>query len=374
MGGGVIAGSYTLLGGAPGIGKSTLLLQVAEGLAKQKQKVFYISAEENINQTGLRAKRLALQNEDRIFIVHESSLNRIIQHVETIKPQVLIVDSIQTLFLQEVGSAPGTVSQVRECASQLMHLAKNTNTSVFLIGHVTKEGDLAGPRVLEHMVDTVLSFEGDDLYHWRLLRVLKNRFGPTNEMAVFEMSSSGLKDILNPSGFFISNKEERPSIGSCVFAGVEGSRPLLCELQALALPSYMAMPRRTAIGLDIYRLHLVLAVLDRYLHAGLQKCDVFVNVLGGLKLSDPGADLALAKVLLSSKKQEALPKDSCFFGEISLTGELIPPGFVEERVKEAIKLQLSNIYLPKRAQKKTAGFSKKEGVNFHWISSVKDLA
>ena len=372
LGGGLVPGSYILVGGAPGIGKSTLLLQMAEGLSQKGLKVFYVSAEESLEQTGLRAKRLLLKDQNNIFILNETSLENIFHHIENIKPDVLIVDSIQTVQLSELSSAPGTVSQVRECAGQLMNFAKNTSTSVFVIGHITKDGQLAGPRLLEHMVDTVLSFDGDPHYQFRLLRALKNRFGAINEIGVFKMSSQGLQEVSNPSEFFLEERKE-DLIGSVVFTAMEGSRPLLCEIQALSLRSYLSIPRRTAIGLDINRLHMITAVLDRYLKTGLFQCDIFLNLVGGLKITEPGADLAVAKALISAKKQQPVDKLSCFFGEIGLTGEIRACTFSEERIKEAQKLGFKNIYLPVGNRKHLRKNKIIEEVQLHWIQSIKDL-
>lgn len=372
LGGGLVFGSYILLGGSPGIGKSTLLLQMAEGLAQQDLKVFYISAEESLEQTSLRADRLKIKNKNNIFIFNETSIENIFHHTANIKPNILIIDSIQTVRLSEIPSSPGTVSQVRECAGQLMSFAKNTNTSVFVIGHITKEGQLAGPRLLEHMVDTVLSFEGDPHYQFRLLRALKNRFGPINEIGVFQMSSQGLQEVSNPSEFFLEERK-KDLVGSVVFTAMEGSRPLLCEIQALSLRSYLSIPRRTAIGLDINRLHMITAVLDRYLKTGLSQCDIFLNLVGGLKITEPAADLAIAKALISAKKQEPVDKLSCFFGEIGLTGEIRACTFSEERIKEAQKLGFKNIYLPasnkKHLNKKNIG----KDTQLTWVQSIKDL-
>ena len=372
LGGGLVSGSYILLGGAPGIGKSTLLLQMAQGLSQQKLKVFYVSAEENPEQTSLRAKRLNLKAQNNIFILSEISLEKIFHHVKNIKPKVLIVDSIQTVHLSDLGSAPGTISQVRECAGQLMNFAKNTNTTVFIIGHITKEGQLAGPRLLEHTVDTVLSFDGDPHYQFRLLRTLKNRFGAVNEIGVFQMSSKGLQEVSNPSEFFLEEKKE-DLIGSVVFTAMEGSRPLLCEIQALCVRSYLSIPRRTAIGLDINRLYKISAVLDRYVNIGLHQYDIFLNLAGGLKITEPAADLAIAKALISSKKQEPVDKDSCFFGEIDLTGKIRACSFSENRIKEAQRLGFKHIYLPEGNKKHLRENKTTENRRLHWVQSIKDL-
>ncbi|MYE07270.1 MAG: DNA repair protein RadA [Oligoflexia bacterium] len=372
LGGGLVSGSYILLGGAPGIGKSTLFLQMAQGLSRQKLKVFYVSAEESLEQTSLRAERLNLKNQDNIFISNETSLEKIFHHIESIKPNVLIVDSIQTVQMSDTSSAPGTISQVRECAGQFMSFAKNTNTAVFLIGHITKDGQLGGPRLLEHMVDTVLSFDGDPHYPFRLLRALKNRFGAINEIGVFQMSAEGLKEVSNPSEFFLEERKE-DLIGSVVFTAIEGSRPLLCEIQALCLRSYLSVPRRTTIGLDTNRLHKISAVLDRYLKIGLSQCDMFLNLPGGLKITEPGVDLPIAKALISSKKQEPVDKLSCFFGEIDLTGKIRTCTFTEDRIKEAHRLGFKNIYLPEGSKKHLIKNTITEKLNLHWLQSIKDL-
>ena len=374
LGGGLVPGSYILLGGAPGVGKSTLLLQMAEGLSGSTSKgkiVFYVSAEESASQTSLRAKRLSLKDNQSIFILNETSLDQIFHHAEKLKPDVLVIDSIQTVQLAGLSSAPGTISQVRECAGQLMNFAKSTQTAVFVIGHITKDGGLAGPRLLEHIVDTVLSFGGDPHYHFRILRALKNRFGPTNEIGVFQMSSQGLVGESNPSRFFLEERGD-DLIGSVVFTAMEGSRPLLCEVQALVLRSYLSMPRRTAIGIDIGRLNMIIAVLDRYLKTGLFQCDVFLNVAGGLKITEPVADLAVAKALLSAKTGQAVDPTSCFFGEVGLTGQVRAGIFYEERIREAQKMGFKNIYLPKGNKNKMNTIQMKD-VHLYGIQKIKEL-
>jgi DNA repair protein RadA/Sms len=349
LGGGLVRGSYILVGGDPGIGKSTLLLQMAHGLARQGRRVLYISAEESVEQTQLRARRLKAIN-DKILVASESRLDVIMELAKKTQPDALVIDSIQTVYMSDLSSAPGTVSQVRECAAELLNFAKGpSGTTVFLVGHVTKDGSLAGPRVLEHMVDTVLSFEGDPHYHYRLLRALKNRFGATNELAVFQMVSEGLKEVTNPSQVFLEERGDA-AVGSSVFAAMEGSRPLLCEIQALTVSSPLAMPRRTAIGLDVNRVHLLMAVLEKYLNLDFSHKDVFVNVVGGLKISEPAMDLALAAALLSSYWNRPLPTASCFFGEIGLTGEVRTVAFAEERTKEARKLGFKNYFVPASAK------------------------
>ena len=344
LGGGLTPGAFILLGGDPGIGKSTLLLQVCGRLA-QKQKVLYISAEESARQTALRAHRLKVDHPDLLFF-SEGSLERILHESQKVKPAVMVVDSIQTIYLDSLPSAPGTVSQVRESAGRLMSYAKSGNVTVFIVGHVTKEGNLAGPRVLEHLVDTVLSFEGDAHYPFRILRSTKNRFGPSNEIAVFEMDDSGLEEVTNPSRVFLREKSE-DRIGSSVFTALEGSRPLLCEIQSLTVSSYLSIPRRTALGVDLNRVQMVAAVLDKYMGTELGKQDLFVNLAGGLKITEPASDLAVAVAILSSRYKRPIDRQTCFFGELGLTGELRACRFSRERIKEAEKLGFKEIYLPK---------------------------
>ncbi|MCB0385260.1 MAG: DNA repair protein RadA, partial [Bdellovibrionales bacterium] len=330
-----------------------------------------VSGEESVAQTALRARRLGVQS-GNVEIASESRLENILSLAQAKKPHVLVVDSIQTVYMSEIQSAPGSVSQVRECASQLMGLAKGGEMAVLIIGHVTKEGNIAGPKVLEHMVDTVLSFEGDSNHQFRLLRALKNRFGATNELGVFQMASQGMEEVSNPSELFL---EERGSelIGSSVFSAMEGSRPLLCEVQALTSYSPMAMPRRTAIGFDVARVHLLVAVLDKHLDLNLHQNDVFVNVVGGLKLSEPAADLAVAAALLSTAGQQELDPRTCFFGEIGLTGEIRAASFAEERIREALKLGFTTFVLPESNRKHVKHYLDKEAGKFVFIRGVRDL-
>jgi len=344
LGGGLAEGSFVLLGGSPGIGKSTILMQLSGGLAQSQTSVLYVSGEESVAQTANRAHRLGIRS-SKVEIVSEANMETIQTLAEEKKPQVLIVDSIQTVFLPELQSAPGSVAQVRECAGRLMSLAKQKGITVLLIGHVTKDGSIAGPKVLEHMVDTVLSFEGDSNSHFRMLRSLKNRFGGANELGVFQMISSGLQEVLNPSELFLQERSEQ-LVGSVVFASVEGSRPLLCEIQALTLNSPTAMPRRTALGVDLNRLHLISAVLERHLEIQLNRNDVYINVVGGLRIDEPAVDLAMAAALLSSEGRQEIDPGWCFFGEIGLTGEIRGVTFPELRIKEADKLGFHTFFVP----------------------------
>lgn len=343
VGGGLVPGSFVLLGGDPGIGKSTLLLQVSGELSQSQNKVLYVSAEESASQTALRAKRLNIDDPNLLFC-SESSLEDILKEAKKIKPSVLIIDSIQTVYLKNLSSSYGTVSQIRECAGLLMNFAKAYHITVIIVGHVTKEGNLAGPKVLEHLVDVVLSFEGDSHYQFRILRSSKNRFGSTKDLAVFEMSDTGLNEVNNPSSFFLKEKSKE-GIGSTVFTAMEGSRPILCEIQSLVVQSYLSLPRRTVLGLDVNRIHMIVAVLDKYLGADLGKKDIFVNLVGGLKISEPASDLAVAISILSSLYKKSIPQDTCFFGELGLTGELRSCHFPKERVLEAEKLGFKQVYL-----------------------------
>ena len=372
LGGGLAAGSFALLGGSPGIGKSTLLLQMAGGLAKNNHKVLYISGEESVAQTGSRAHRLGIRSQ-QIEIASESNLHTIMELCRSRKPDVVVVDSIQTVYLPDLEAAPGSVSQVRESAGHLMGLAKKEGITVILIGHVTKDGNIAGPKVLEHMVDCVLSFDGDASYSYRLLRALKNRFGAAQELGVFQMSSNGLEEVSNPSELFL---EERGNelIGSAVFASMEGTRPLLCEVQALTLGTPMAMPRRTALGIDVNRLHLLTAVLDRHLDIRLGHSDIFINVVGGLRLVEPAADLAVAAAILSTEGRKELGSKTVFFGEIGLTGEVRGVSFVETRMKEADKLGFQHFVLPFSNKRHLGDYKLPKDKKISFVKNVHELA
>lgn len=348
LGGGLVAGSAILIGGDPGIGKSTILLQALSNLANAGANVVYISGEESISQVRMRAERLGL-SKSPVKLGAETNLRDILATVD--KPDVLVIDSIQTMYADTVASAPGTVSQVRTAAQELIHFAKRNNVAVFLVGHVTKDGQIAGPRVLEHMVDTVLYFEGDRGHQFRILRAVKNRFGGTDEIGVFEMSDKGLQEVLNPSALFIGNRSGDVS-GSAIFAGMEGSRPMLVEIQALVAPSSLGTPRRAVVGWDSGRLAMIIAVLDARCGLGLGAFDIYLNVAGGLRITEPGADLAVAAALISSLSGNPIPKETVIFGEISLSGEIRSVSQADARLKEASKLGFVQAYIPTKVKHK----------------------
>ncbi|MEE8327515.1 MAG: DNA repair protein RadA, partial [Nitrosomonadaceae bacterium] len=333
-----------LLGGDPGIGKSTLLLQALSYLSDSRT-VLYVSGEESASQIALRAKRLSLVTKD-VHILTEIQLERIQDVLAKNKPDVAVIDSIQTIYSESLQSAPGSVAQVRECAAQLTRMAKASGTCIILVGHVTKEGTLAGPRVLEHMVDTVLYFEGDTQSSFRLIRAFKNRFGAINELGVFAMTEKGLREVSNPSALFLSHHEEQVS-GSCVMVTQEGTRPLLVEIQALVDKSYAPNPRRLSVGLEQNRLAMLLAVLHRHVGIPCFDQDVFVNAVGGVKITEPGADLAVLLAIVSSLKNRPLPKKTIVFGEVGLAGEVRPVQRGQERLKEAAKLGFTQAIIPK---------------------------
>ncbi len=344
-GGGFVRGSTLLVGGDPGIGKSTLLLQVAGALANSGQPVVYVSGEEAVAQIRLRAERLALC-QSPVKLAAETSVEDILATLAMDKPPALvIIDSIQTLWTDLAESAPGTVTQVRAAAQALIRYAKQTGTAVVFVGHVTKDGQIAGPRVVEHMVDAVLYFEGEGGHHFRILRAVKNRFGPTDEIGVFEMTGAGLSEVANPSELFLGDRNATTP-GAAVFAGMEGTRPLLVEIQALVAPTALGTPRRAVIGWDSARLAMVLAVLEAHCGVRLGDCDVYLNVAGGLRIAEPAADLAVAAALVSSRLGAALPADMVYFGEVSLSGAVRPVPHAAARLKEAQKLGFSRATLP----------------------------
>ena len=351
LGGGLVAGGVILVGGDPGIGKSTILLQTASNIARAGGKVFYLTGEESVNQVRMRAIRLRLQNAP-VNLAANSNIRDIVATLkEEDNVRVVVIDSIQTMFLDNIESAPGTISQVRSCANELIRLAKLKNFTLFLIGHVTKEGSLAGPRVLEHMVDTVLYFEGERGHHFRILRSVKNRYGPTDEIGVFEMTDKGLTEVENPSALFLAERRGNIS-GNSVFAGVEGTRPLLLEIQALVSTSNYGTAKRSVVGYDLARLSMITAVLDARCHQEFYSNDIFLNITGGLKITEPAADLAVAVALMSSKNNVPAPADMVIFGEIGLSGEIRGVSFTEQRIKEAVKLGFKKILLPKTVKKK----------------------
>lgn len=345
LGGGVVEGSVILVGGDPGIGKSTLLIQASSNLSERTGKVLYVSGEESPEQIKLRAERLSI-NSDNIILLSETNLEDIIDTASEISPASLVIDSIQTTYTEELSSAPGSVGQVRECAAKLMSFAKRSKIPLFLIGHVTKEGTIAGPRVLEHIVDTVLYFEGDKGHAYRILRTVKNRFGSTNEIGIFEMTDSGLLTIENPSELFLS---ERPGdvSGSTVVASIEGTRPLLIELQALVSPTTFGMPRRTCIGVDFNRVNLLVAVLEKIAGLHLGGMDIFVNVVGGIKIIEPAVDLGIIAAIASSLREIPIEQKTLVFGEIGLSGEVRAVNQAEARIKEASKIGFKRVILPK---------------------------
>jgi len=348
LGGGLVPASAILVGGDPGIGKSTLLLQAAASFARGGVSCLYISGEEAAAQVRMRAQRLGLTDAP-VQLGTETNLRDILTTLDATRPGLAIIDSIQTMWLDTVEAAPGSVSQVRAAAQELVTFAKRRGVAVILVGHVTKDGQIAGPRVVEHMVDTVLYFEGERGHQFRILRAVKNRFGPADEIGVFEMTGMGLAEVTNPSALFLSARDT-PAPGSAVFAGIEGTRPVLTEIQALVSPSTLGTPRRTVVGLDSGRLSTILAVLEARCGIPFAGLDVFLNVAGGLRVSEPAADLAVAGALVSAREDVAIPPDMVLFGEISLSGALRPVGQTENRLKEASKLGFQQATLPSRSK------------------------
>lgn len=341
LGGGLVPGSLVLFGGEPGIGKSTLMLQLA--LRLKNLKVLYVSGEESEQQIKMRAERIGITTES-CFILQETNTQNIFQQIAVIEPQLVVIDSIQTLHTSYVDSSPGSVTQVRECAAEFLRFAKETNTPVFMIGHITKEGNLAGPKVLEHMVDTVLQFEGDRNHIYRLLRATKNRFGSTNEMGIYEMSGDGLREVNNPSEILITQRELATS-GVAIAATMEGNRPMLIETQALVSSAAYGVPQRSSTGFDLRRLSMLLAVLEKRCGFKLAVKDVFINIAGGIKVEDPGIDLALVCGILSSNEDLPIPQNVCFAAEVGLTGEIRPVNRIEQRIGEAQKLGFEKIFI-----------------------------
>lgn len=365
LGGGLVPGSLLLVGGDPGIGKSTLLLQTSYALSSQGLKVLYVSGEESVKQTKLRADRLGALN-DRLYVLCETNLETIEESIMEIEPDFLVIDSIQTVYRPEIASAPGSVAQVRECTAHCMRIAKVNGVATVLVGHVTKEGAIAGPRLLEHMVDCVLYFEGERHHSYRILRAVKNRFGSTNEIGIFDMTEDGLREVANPSELFLSERPLGVS-GSTVVASMEGTRPVLVELQALVAPTHFPSPRRMSSGLDHHRMSLVIAVLEKRMGMFLQNQDAYLNVAGGVKLDEPAADLAAAVSLASSFKDAPTRPYDVVFGEVGLTGEVRAVSRAEQRVKEAHKLGFKRVILPEASMK---GWQPPAGIELRGVKSV----
>lgn len=365
LGGGVVKGSLVLIGGDPGIGKSTLLLQVSSQLANKKHRVLYISGEESIRQTKLRSDRLGVSSEN-LLVYSETNLHEINATIDNSNPEFVIIDSIQTVFHPDVTSAPGSVSQVRECTAELMRIGKTKGIAIFIVGHVTKEGAIAGPRLLEHMVDTVLYFEGERHHTYRILRAVKNRFGSTNEMGIFEMKELGLEEVENPSEIFLEERSQGAS-GSTVVASMEGTRPVLVEIQALISPTSFGNPRRMATGIDHNRVSLLMAVLEKRVGLLLQNQDAYLKVAGGVKLDEPAIDLAVSVSIASSFRDKPTRPTDCIIGEVGLTGEVRRVSRIEQRVQEAVKLGFERIILP---ENNLSGWKGPKGVELIGVSTV----
>ena len=367
LGSGIVAGSLVLVGGDPGIGKSTLLLQVCRNLAAEGHKVLYISGEESLKQIKLRANRIGRITGELLFLC-ETSLDDIQEAIQETKPEIVIIDSIQTMYREDVSSAPGSVSQVRESTNILLQIAKGMGISVFIVGHVTKEGVVAGPRVLEHMVDTVLYFEGERNASYRILRGVKNRFGSTNEIGVFEMQEQGLEEVENPSEYLLSGRPEEAS-GAAVACSLEGTRPILLEVQALVAQTNFGMARRTAAGTDYNRVNLLMAVLEKRCHYETSRYDAYVNIAGGVRMNEPALDLAIVLALVSSLKDRPVNPKCIIFGEVGLSGEVRAVSMAEQRVREAIKLGFESCILPQVCLEK---MKKVEGIDLHGVRNVRE--
>ena len=367
LGGGIVPGSLVLVGGDPGIGKSTLLLQVCQRLCEDKKQVLYISGEESLRQIKLRANRMGEFREE-LYLLCETNLEVIRSVIEKRKPDIVVIDSIQTMYSEDVASAPGSVSQVRESTNVFMQLAKGIGISIFIVGHVTKEGTVAGPRVLEHMVDTVLYFEGDRHASYRILRGVKNRFGSTNEIGVFEMRQNGLVEVENPSEFMLNGKPEHAS-GSVVACSMEGTRPILIEIQALVCGSSFGVPRRTAAGTDYNRVNLLMAVLEKRLGLHLSNYDAYVNIAGGVKMNEPAIDLGIVMAIVSSYKNKAIDEKTIVFGEVGLSGEVRAVSMPEQRVAEAKKLGFETCIMPEVSKAMVKGI---QGIKIIGVKNIGD--
>ncbi|SHK21187.1 DNA repair protein RadA [Tepidibacter formicigenes] len=367
LGGGVVKGSLVLVGGDPGIGKSTLLIQVSNNVAKSGKKVLYISGEESIYQIKMRAKRLSIESEN-LYIFAENNLNIIEKYIDYIKPDMIVVDSIQTVFSPEITSTPGSVSQIKEGTSRFMKISKKIGISTFLVGHVTKGGALAGPKILEHMVDTVLYFEGERYNTYRMVRAVKNRFGSTNELGVFEMRDLGLVEIENPSKVLISEKPKGVA-GSVIVATIEGTRPMLVELQALVSPTNFGIPKRTATGVDYNRVSLLMAVLEKRVGMQIQNQDIYINVVGGIKLNEPAMDLGIITSIASSFRNIEIDENTVVIGEVGLTGEIRGVSFIDKRILECKKLGFNKIIVPKSNLK---GLDKFDDIKIYGVENIRD--
>ncbi|MUP37387.1 DNA repair protein RadA [Labilibaculum euxinus] len=367
LGGGLVPGSLILIGGEPGIGKSTLALQIALNL--KSYTTLYVSGEESAQQIKLRGNRINSDNEN-CLIVSETSMENIFSHVKNTTPDIIVIDSIQTLSTESIEAGPGSVSQIRECTSQLLRFAKESSTPVILIGHITKDGNLAGPKILEHMVDTVLQFEGDQNHMYRILRSTKNRFGSTSEMGIYEMQHNGLREVSNPSELLLSHEDESLS-GVTISASIEGMRPFLIEIQALVSSAAYGTPQRSSTGFDLRRLNMLLAVLEKRAGFKLSTKDVFLNIAGGIKVNDPAIDLAVILAVLSSSTDVSIPKEVCFSGEIGLSGEIRPVSRIDQRISEAEKLGFKQIFIPKHNSKglDTSKFK----IKIHLVSKVGEV-
>lgn len=367
LGGGIVKGSLVLVGGDPGIGKSTLLLQVCKNLSRQRKRVLYISGEESLQQIKIRAERIGEFSES-LSLLCETNLDTIHEIIKKEKPEIVVIDSIQTMYNETVSSAPGSVSQVRESTGTLMQIAKGMDIAIFIVGHVTKEGVVAGPRVLEHMVDTVLYFEGDRHASYRILRGVKNRFGSTNEIGVFEMRQDGLHEVENPSEYMLNGRPKDAS-GSVVACSMEGTRPILIEVQALVCRSNLGIPRRTAAGTDYNRVNLLMAVLEKRVGLQMSACDAYVNIAGGIRMNEPAIDLGIVLALVSSYKEISIDDKTICFGEVGLSGEVRAVSMAEQRVAEAKKLGFTRCILPKVSLQ---NMQPVEGIRLEGVESVKD--
>ena len=367
LGGGIVEGALMLIGGDPGIGKSTLLLQVCANLCKTGKRVLYVSGEESAKQLKLRANRLGITSET-LYVLAENALDNVEEKLRGLSPDVAVIDSIQTMYRPDMASAPGSVSQIRECTSQIMRLCKESGTAIFLVGHVTKDGAIAGPRMLEHMVDVVLYFEGDRHASYRILRGVKNRFGSTNEIGVFEMQTEGLVEVKNPSEYMLNGRPEGAS-GSVVACSMEGTRPILIEIQALVCQSNFGIPRRTAVGTDFNRVNLLMAVLEKKVGIHLAACDAYVNIAGGMKMTEPAIDLGISLAVVSSCKDIIIPDSVIAFGEVGLSGEVRAVSMAGQRVAEAKKLGFDTVILPEVCK---SSVGKVSGINLVYVSWIQD--